>query len=246
MAIAFVQQKENTTAAATTIAATFTGNTVSGNLIVVGIGHATNSQPFITGVSDGTNTYTQLVPAGNVSGGTPGSAHYSIWYAKNITGGVTPTVTAALSASIVATIAIVEVSGLDIIQPVDYLGQRYITGTATTTFCTLQTTELKTVNEFIFAFVLTSQSTGTFTALGSLTNLQQQNGTNQSSASATQIVASQSSLPVGFSLNANSSSVIGVATFADQTMPPYQQLGVSNNHQFVKVPDGLSTTEKIR
>src|SRR6266496_4391487 len=110
--LAVVQSAQNaTTSPSTTVAATFPGNTVTGNLIVVCINGGTNAVSGVTD-SDG-NTY--------VAADT-GDLTYSdceIWYAANITGGTTPTVTVTNAAAQASTVQIYEIVGADQSSPFD-------------------------------------------------------------------------------------------------------------------------------
>lgn len=113
MALAVVQTKTGATTAitATTVAATWSGNTTSGNLIIVGLAGGIQHVSSITD-SQG-NTYT-VADTGHFS-----FSMCEIWYAKNITGGTTPTVTATLASGEPATIHLYEVSGADTTSPLD-------------------------------------------------------------------------------------------------------------------------------
>lgn len=73
-------------AASATITCVFPGNTTTGNLLVCGFTNGTTGT--ITSVTDGTNAQTQAVTATHASGQVT-----KIYYAANITGLTTPTVT---------------------------------------------------------------------------------------------------------------------------------------------------------
>lgn len=145
MAIAFIQQQggsQFTMGGAASVAATFSSNTTSGNLIVVAF--APNSSVIVSSIADGLgNTYVQATAPSGVSG-----QNVEIWYAKNITGGTTPTVTVTPNFATNATLvcAIAEYSGLDTISPLDqHLGA---TGTSTAPASGAVTTT--SANELIF------------------------------------------------------------------------------------------------
>jgi hypothetical protein len=81
----------------------------------------TGSSNFVTGVTDSQgNTYVQAGSGNSTVTGTLGS---SLWYAQNITGGTTPTITVAYSTNTANTFAAIarEYSGIDINNPIDAL-----------------------------------------------------------------------------------------------------------------------------
>jgi hypothetical protein len=96
------------------LAITWGSNTTSKNLIVVGLSLITSSQS-VSSISDSQgNTYT-LVDVGDTGGG----ARAELWYAKNITGGTTPTITATISGSVNVAAFAREYSGIDSTSPLD-------------------------------------------------------------------------------------------------------------------------------
>lgn len=100
----------------TSIQATFPSNTTTGNFIYVWAYH--NSGITINSISDGTNTYTPIETALWVCTGFSG--RLSHWYAKNITGGTTPTITVTTAAaSNFKRLHIMEFSGVDQTAPLD-------------------------------------------------------------------------------------------------------------------------------
>lgn len=112
MAISLVQTAAGGVSSGTSAPATWGSNTTTGNLIAVVIAHAAGA---VSSISDSqSNTYVQI----NTQ--TVSSAYVlDMWYAKNITGGTTPTVTAHLASSIQANIIVREYSGLDTSAPLD-------------------------------------------------------------------------------------------------------------------------------
>lgn len=111
MAIAFVRQAENTgDTASNSIAATWGGNTATGNLSVLGVAW-TGSGINVSSVTDSQGNTYQSARAKTAA--SSGIDYYQIWYAENITGGTTPTVTVNFSGSATfRRIGMHEVSGL--------------------------------------------------------------------------------------------------------------------------------------
>jgi hypothetical protein len=104
-------------ATSTTVPVTWSNNTTTGNFIVVCVQATNGTVQTVTGVADSQlNTYT-LAKRSNTN------ADCEMWYAWNITGGTTPTITATLSAgsSGGAVILIREYSG--VIKTADPLDQ---------------------------------------------------------------------------------------------------------------------------
>jgi hypothetical protein len=111
--VLIVQSKAcNNSSSFSDLTCTFASNTTTGNLNLLGCGvDGTASVPT---PSDSTsNAYTQI--ANNNSGGNNSTTW---WYSKNITGGSTPTLHCAISASSGA-MFIAEVSGLNTTSPLD-------------------------------------------------------------------------------------------------------------------------------
>lgn len=120
MAISLVQSNLALTNSGTlTQAVTFTSNTTSGNLIVVSTVKNVDAGGLgvITGITDSNgNTYQQAI-AQNGNGVVVNSVE--IWYAYNITGGTTPTVTVTWSLSNRPAATIREYSGIATTSPLD-------------------------------------------------------------------------------------------------------------------------------
>jgi hypothetical protein len=97
-----VQTKLSVSGSGSSAVGTFTLAVTQGNTIVVMITAVGAST--ITGVSDGTNTYSKA------DGATNGTQHSEIWYASNVAGGPT-TVTISFSGSLPYGINLVEITG---------------------------------------------------------------------------------------------------------------------------------------
>ena len=117
MAVAFVQSKSlSAPGTATTIAVTWTSNTTTGNLICLFVTYLSSTVTVSSVADSQTNTYTQVDFDDNTNGRTDRTYTF---YAKNITGGATPTVTVTFSGSVNATLIVHEVSGCDTSSPLD-------------------------------------------------------------------------------------------------------------------------------
>lgn len=243
MAIAFVQQNQALTNAGSSLqAVTWSGNTTTGNLIIVFIGTVTGATRATSITDSQSNVYSfvaSLAPGLN-------QAYWEVWIAKNITGGVTPTVTANLVGSTFRPMMqISEYSGLDTIQPIDkIIVKNYPTSTATYGF---ELSETSASNELIFVASLVNGGSAISAGAG-YSNLQnQQNASTGNQATESKIVSSKSN-HVGSIVNnvGGTSGNILVLTLSDVTLPSPTYPTRSNNHQFLKVGNGMSVGERIR
>lgn len=244
MAISFIQQAQAlTNAGSSSQAATWSGNTTSGNLIIVFIGTVTLATRVSSITDSQGNTYSFVA---SLTTGIS-AAYWEVWIAKNITGGTTPTVTANLVGSTFRPMMqISEYSGLDTTQPIDQiLVKNFPTSTATYGF---ELSENKAANELIFVASLVNQGGGTFSAGAGYSNLQNQtNISTGNQATESKIVSSKAS-HTG-TITCSSSGTNGnilVLTLADITLPPPTYPTTNNNYQSIKVGDGMSTGERIR
>lgn len=115
MAMTIVQQRSSGGGAGSAINLAFLSNTSSGNLIVV-TGFYQLAGGTISSIGDGTNTYAQTTssPFAHTNNGN----HSFCAYAKNVTGGVAPTVSVNLSgSSTYNAITIYEISGASTTVP---------------------------------------------------------------------------------------------------------------------------------
>lgn len=102
------------------------GNPTTGNMIAVTITLTTNhTVSSVTDTQGNTYTLSKLVA-------TAGSRRTYIYYAKNITGGTTPTVTVTLSGSGTGSLNLIEVSGLSTTAPEEATDSNTGTGTSIT------------------------------------------------------------------------------------------------------------------
>lgn len=114
MAITLVQTHTGSTNSNGATFGVALGNTTTGNFIGIGIWSYIYN---ITGVSDGTNTYTALFS--NVANNL--GYHYSFFYLGNITGLTTPTITMTISGGTANAqiMAVREYSGVSTTTPID-------------------------------------------------------------------------------------------------------------------------------
>lgn len=248
MAIAFVQQNQAlTTASAATIAAAFLSNTTSGNSIIVGVCSAfvSSSAGYVGSISDGTNTYVQLNSPLWV-----GQELMNIWIAKNITGAVTPTITVTFAgANTRGAMDILEVSGLALNQPVDYITDVFqIPGSASK--FGIDTPSPKTPSNLVYMYAGQAIGSATFTVGSGFTNLQQQTSVAAGpGSSARQLKINAPQTPLSSIITTSSTTAQGIASvavFSDTDLPPFHRpLGI-NNYQQLRVGDGMSVSEKIR
>jgi hypothetical protein len=114
MAIAFIQSAANGANALTTTITATLANTTTGNLLVAAVSWDPNARTCT--VSDGTNSFTSVEVQFNDSN----NQVYQLFYAKNITGLTTPTVTASFSGNTdFRRIVVMEFSGADTSSPLD-------------------------------------------------------------------------------------------------------------------------------
>lgn len=168
MSLSLVQQAQGTsTSAVASKGVAFSGNTTTGNMIVVTHGTVTNGANAVTGVTDSQgNTYVNAIV--NVAS----ASRVEIWYAKNITGGTTPTVTMSFGGAGSRTnMTIHEVSGQNTTAPLDITSPLNGSGTPATVGPSSATTQN---DEIVFSMVCVNASSGTITAGSGYSNLIQQ------------------------------------------------------------------------
>jgi hypothetical protein len=152
--IKYVQQATGLTTVSTgsTVTATWAANTTTGNLIVVAVG--TNSTTTtVSSITDSqSNTYTKI------DSNTAGPGDVEIWYAKNITGGTTPTITVTGSTTGKFVVAANEYFGADVVSPLDKNANANGNSTAT-----LSTTAATTKNdELVFSVGMNVNAAATY------------------------------------------------------------------------------------
>lgn len=153
----------NTGTSAASLTITTTGAIVAGNLVVVAI-YVIGTNPTVTSVSDGTNSYTR---ANNSLSGT-GTGE--LWYKENASAvGSSASLTVNFGGTITtSTIAAAQVSGIASSSSYDSAAAAAATGTSTTPSATTGT--LAQAEEIVFG-VVTVGSTSTLTESAGFTNL---------------------------------------------------------------------------
>jgi hypothetical protein len=231
MALAYVQVAKNgRTTNGTTVAAVFPGNTTTGNLIVVGV-IVNQTTDTISGIADSQgNTYTKI-RGRRVA--TTGAYFCTLWYAKNITGGTTPTVTVT-STSAQFNVQAFEISGADTATPLDAQSDAGGTTTAITGGTTAATT---TAAEMVIMAGFSDFGNNGYTVGAGYTGLQIMANAAQDMAMQYKIVAATGTQSGTMTL-ANASDNAGIiATFkqgtSGQTIAPtgfstIASLGVPN------------------
>jgi hypothetical protein len=248
MAIAFVQQNKGlNNAGVTTLGVAFTSNTTTGNLIIVAVGAVIGNTNIVTTITDspGGNTYIQALRFSGEANAS--NASIEVWYAKNITGGVTPTVTVNFNGTIRPCISIAEYSGLNTIQPFDFAIASPAPA-ARTKFTVDSPTDTKTPNELICVVAHANDNTSTWTADSNYAHLQSQvASTTGNQAVSDRIVSIQG---IQSCITTRTASTGGGSTamvaFSDQMLPPARYPTVLNSYQSFVVTDGMSITEKVR
>ena len=206
MAAAFVQAKatvNNTNA--TTIAATWDSNTTTGNLIALYVQWAGTTVTISSITDSQSNTYT-LIAAEHPSNRDTAA----LYYATNITGGTTPTVTVTFSATIGSRRLIIhEASGLATSSPFDQYAINYVIVTAADFSTSSRTTTAD--GEYIFGGTADLGYTSTATAVAPFTQRIQ---AAQGTTSEDQIQATAGSVAATFHQNGTSiEHLLGMATF---------------------------------
>lgn len=214
MAYAIAQTKAGQ-ATATSFTIVWANNTTTGNLIVVGVGVITGTVSSIT--DSQSNTYTKA------TGGNANNNDGEIWYAQNITGGTTPTITVNLSATVTASGLAQEYSGMAASAFDKISSNTGIGGTGSSGNTSATTSN----NELIVGFVANGSGTPTAgTGYGNLT---------LNSATSTNVVAIEDKRVTSKGVQAatfgGTTSIWSVccATFAESTAVATATINVSDS-----------------
>lgn len=227
MAILWVQDDQALTdTGSIAMSVTWSGNTTTGNLIIVSVAFQNNTGVRVSGITDTQgNIYYPIVRRVGSQSST-----IELWYAKNITGGVTPTVT---SQSITSTgggqrtvMTINEFSGLDQTQPLDLAAGAAI-NPASTKYAANTPYSTRAANELVFvaAHSGTAGGAATFSLGAGYSNLQTQAATNVGCGGVeSQVLSAQAITSGPITLSTSAVGTVVMATFADITMPPFTYL----------------------
>lgn len=232
---AIVQTKSSSTSVAASQTATWNSNTTTGNLIVVVLYTAFQTFSVVSSITDSqSNTYTKI------DNGTDNNPDIEFWYAKNITGGTTPTITATFSAGTQVTAFIArEYSGIDP-NPLD----AHVIGTTTgTSPASSGNTSATTVtNELVVGYAIASNATPTFGAGTGYGNLNTFAISGGDLALEDKIVTSTGTQAATFTMGVAISVTVGVATFkAAFSSPLIDKFSVTPDATFTDVTNGAHT-----
>lgn len=239
MAISVAQRgKGGNPASANTIAVAFGSNVTATNAIIA-VGVSDGADTTMSAISDTRssvyNLATTLIKTGGLS--------MKVWIAYGITAGAnTVTLTTGFNDS---DLFIFEVAGLAASSAYDKtISQVQPSATAITSTTAPLTTF---ANELLLGISGNINTAALAYTLGaSYSNLQQQDTNFANAASEERIVSSTGTYEADFTLAANTTNTrTAIFTFAD-TPVPIKQPTMLNNYQFIRVGDGMSTSEKFR
>lgn len=244
MAIAFSQATTGSLSVATSGTAIWGGNTTTGNTAIVGI--MTNQPSGLVSVSSVTDSQGNFYTVAKTFVNTAAGQVIEVWYASNIIGGTTPTVTINSRRAITGGIIAREYSGLSIGNSFD----TGISGTGSSASPSSGSTPIATrnANEVAVGFMVYGSVTPTISLGAGYANLTTlTGGGSQHLGAEDNIVSSTGFQTATFGSTATAQWLCAVATFADTTEI---QPTSFNNFQFVGVHDNgngvMSVTEKIR
>jgi len=210
MVPAYVQMAKGAASATSTTTGAFPSATTTGNLIVVSI--STNGTAnAVTSVTDvAGNTYTKVWSVVN------SSVTSDLWYASNITGGASQTVTVSVSSTRATAVVAHEYSGIAVTSPLD----KSVTATGSSNSPASGSTSTTTVaNEIVIGAVAMLGGTTTFTAGSGYTNLNQQDAANVAVAQESLVVASTGTQAASFGASATTIWACGCITFDGAPAP---------------------------
>lgn len=208
MAQAYVQSVTKASTGTTPMtSAAFSLSTTTGNLIVVTVSDNGGTAGGITSVTDSkSNTYTKIPNE------QPGSSCLSMWYAKNITGGASHTITIAWNTGIVSQASFVaqEISGSDTTAPLDKYTSAQGSSTAPSSGATATTS---TANQFVVGGVSYFGTAVTPAAGSGYSNSVTVAFTNASGAQESKVISGAAAQTATFTLSSSRDWACGVATF---------------------------------
>ena len=206
MAISFVQSTTGNATTSPTTTTAFAGSTTSGNLIVVTTADDSGLTTSVSAVADSKgNAYTQVV---NISS----SSSMQIWYAKNITGGASHTVSATWNTGNTGRCVLVaqEFSGCDTSNPLDQNTSTGSTGTAVSSGASPTTTQAA---ELVVGGASHDALASAFSLGSGYTNLGTVNVANCAVAMESKVVAATGAQTATFTIAASRTWICGVVTF---------------------------------
>lgn len=237
MAIVSGQTTGNTYSAAV-ITTVWGSDTTTGNTIVVGVLCNSGQTDVVNSITDTQgNKYIKVFTKG-------GSQTTEIWYASNITGGTTPTITLNFRSTLFGAVIAREYSGLALVNSYDTARggntSNGSSGTATSGSTPMAT---RTANEVIIGFTVNSSGTPTITLGAGYSNLTTQSGGGSTSCAIEDNIVAVTGLQTAtFAMSSTFNAGTAVVCFSDTTLKQAQTV---NNYQFGRAGDGMSVTEKI-
>lgn len=236
MAIAFVQSTTGVSSGATnpTVSTAFGSAVVAGDLIVVTVCDDSGVANNITSVTDtGGNTYVQLLNKN-------GTACLSMYYAIVKTGGASFTVSVTWNTGNTSGISFVaqEFNGFLSTPTPEYT--KFAGPTSSTSPSSGASNSTNVAQALIVTGMEYASTATTVSLAGTFTNLGAVNTANHSSAQASKVVTATGAQTGQFTLALSREWICAVVTFYDGRWTSM------NNEQFIKVGDGMSTTERIR
>jgi hypothetical protein len=198
-------------------------NTTTGSTVLISVTYNDDVAGAISTITDSqTNTYYKI--AGGASGGDTTT---ELWYAYNITGGTTPTITVTTDTPANYhdwTLIIKEVAGLTTTDPLD---KSVSNATSSgTTHTSNATATLSQANEFVTA-TLGLAANSTFTLGGGYSDLLQVNGSDlyQALGGESKNVTATTAVTASFTSSATTVGYIIVATFFEASTADLEQEG---------------------
>lgn len=209
MAISLIQQttgsKTNAVAGNCT---SVMANTTTGNCLILGIINTATTNK-VTGVTDGTNTFVKIDVG--VQFGASGTGWITLWYAKNITGLTTPTVTATVTgAGVGSGMVAAEYSGLDTTAPFD---QFKYTGGTTTAITSGASPTTAQADELVVGFGASDWGNNGYTVGAGYGHLKTMGNADLDCSMEDKIVAATAAMTATMTLGNASDQAGGVATF---------------------------------
>lgn len=240
MAIAFVQASTGTFTAVATGTAVWSGDTTTGNTVIVGV--CTNQASGLVSVTKVTDSQGNIYNPAKSFTNTVGGYVVEVWYASNVTGGTTPTVTFNSIRAITGGIIVREYSGLATVNSFDTGAGAAGSGASPSSGSTPIAT--RTANEVVVGVMIYGSVTPTISLGSGYSNLTLVTGGGSTHLGAEdKVVASSASQTATFGSTASAAFECAVVTFSDTTL---SQPTTLNNYQFSSSGDGISVTEKIR
>lgn len=209
MAATLIQAKTGQNTSTTTLNIAFTSDTVTGDTVILAViqNNATNgvNTPTATGM-----TFSAVTGSDGVIGGD-GLSRVTMYYAFNVTGATTPTVSISKSLSRAIQVIIFHVRGLTTTDPLDKVAKSG--GAATTTINSGNTATLSQADEYIVGVGASDFGGATYTVGATYGNLTQQAAAAGDIAMQDKSVAATTAVSSPMTLSDASDNVGIVATF---------------------------------